>query len=413
MVMSDTLTEMELASVTLSQSPRHPYWLRVTGTVTYDDAPNLPEEYWFEVDSSYADQINLSGDPWLACLLPVAVTLGEPLRICKPVDALLLENAEELMRLWKCWYRHLNVIAIDAKPAESPFVGGNRTAAFFSGGVDSFFTVLRREDTSAYPHLTAVDDLIVVHGFDVAVNDPTACERFGASLDKAARSLRKVLVEVATNMRACRFSEADWGSLAHGAALASVALLLGGRFGRAFIASSNCYDYLPAWGTHPISDPLYSASYLSLAHDAAFADRVEKTTYVAGSEIVREALHVCYHWPDARNCCKCSKCYRTMTALECLGQLESYKTFDQAPFTIEHLSRFLWSDDDIYEFQLNLRLAESQGRQDIARAITTSIRRTQRVRRLLHWIWRLRRFRVLSGLADLLESRLLGGMVLD
>ncbi len=73
------------------------------GEVAYDKRER--EEYWFDFPELYCDSLTLSGNPWLACLLPLAVTHREPLRL--RIDRLLcvwgfdirLENPEEFERL--------------------------------------------------------------------------------------------------------------------------------------------------------------------------------------------------------------------------------------------------------------------------------------------------------------------------
>ena len=105
---------MELVSVRIEESPHAAGRVRLVGDVSYDDRPGT-EAYWFEVDEEYAGALSLSGSPWLACLLPLAVTLGQTLRSASPVDPLLFENAPRLMETWTTWYRkrfpNLRVVA--------------------------------------------------------------------------------------------------------------------------------------------------------------------------------------------------------------------------------------------------------------------------------------------------------------
>lgn len=70
--------------------------------VTYEDAP-AAEAWWFEVDGAYSAEVSGSGNPWLACAVPLAVSLGQPLRIEAPVDPdpAMLAGVRELMRLWE------------------------------------------------------------------------------------------------------------------------------------------------------------------------------------------------------------------------------------------------------------------------------------------------------------------------
>ena len=131
--------------------------------VTYDDQPGEPQTYWFEFPASYRDQISTSGNPWLVALAPLAVTLGEPLRIQSAVDAELFGNVEELMHVWASWYPHLKPVPVYPDEVSEIEPGSTRcTAAFFSGGVDSFFTVLRHDDPAHLQVRRPVDDLLTV-----------------------------------------------------------------------------------------------------------------------------------------------------------------------------------------------------------------------------------------------------------
>ena len=91
---------MDLVSVRTSGAASAGSRARLLGEVVYDDRPGEPEEYWFEVPEQWAGSLSLSGNPWLACLLPLAVTLGEPLRLCVPVDPELRAGVARVMQTW-------------------------------------------------------------------------------------------------------------------------------------------------------------------------------------------------------------------------------------------------------------------------------------------------------------------------
>src|SRR5215469_9891368 len=84
--------------------------VRVTAEVSYDDRPTATENYWFEFPSDVAGSLSDSGNAWLACLVPMAVAIGEPLRLPFPVDPLLLRNVRELMAIWESWYPTLHAV---------------------------------------------------------------------------------------------------------------------------------------------------------------------------------------------------------------------------------------------------------------------------------------------------------------
>jgi len=105
---------MKLVSVRLAEAPGKRR-VRLVGEVTYDDRPRKAEQYWFELPEKYADSLSESGNPWPACLLPLAVTRREPLRLCLPIDPVLSANAARLMKIWTGWYRKLRVVPIEAE----------------------------------------------------------------------------------------------------------------------------------------------------------------------------------------------------------------------------------------------------------------------------------------------------------
>jgi hypothetical protein len=154
---------MELASVRIAKSPYGRGRVRLVGDVIYDDRRAKPEQYWFDVPEAYGDSLSVSGNPWLACLLPLAVTRGEPLRLCRPIDPVLSQNAARLMQIWVGWYPRLRIVPIEAevKPVQAG-TGPSETAAFFSGGVDSFFTVLRDRETRDRAAFPVIDRLLCV-----------------------------------------------------------------------------------------------------------------------------------------------------------------------------------------------------------------------------------------------------------
>lgn len=241
---------MRLKTIDIVKSPVEPNKTRLLGEVVYDNGPVVSEIYWFDVPEDCAEFISNSGNPWLVCLLPLAVTLGESLRISLPVDRLLLENAEKLMRIWKCWYPRLHIIPIEADSIEDQ--GGSRpqkTAAFFSGGVDSFFTVLRHSGENTISGIS-IDDLLTVRGFDIRLDNREAFYNLRAILSKTAADLGKNFVDITANLRQTRWKQTDWTYLSHGAALVTIALILEKRYNSAFIAATGGYmDFLP-WGSH-------------------------------------------------------------------------------------------------------------------------------------------------------------------
>ena len=272
---------MELTAVRIERSPLAPDRVRLAGTVAYDDRAEPPEEYWFDFPDTCADSLSQTGNPWLVALIPLAATLGEPLRLPLPLDPTLRANVRELQEIWTCWFPQVSAVEVCAPVAvpRSPEAPG-RNAAFFSGGVDSFFTVLRRDDPTSPCFGERLDDLLCIWGFDLPL---TSAEAFGRVRDRmraAAEETGRALVDVATNLRTTRWRATDWAHHSHGCALAAIGLCLEPRYRQVLIAAADTYRNLYPWGTHPLTDPLLSTSRTAFRHDGAGFTRLVKTGVV-------------------------------------------------------------------------------------------------------------------------------------
>jgi hypothetical protein len=399
---------MELRGVDVSASPRGSGFVRLRGEVTYDDAAHPAEEYWFDVASSRSDVLTTSGNPWLACLAPVAATLGEPLRIEPSVDEGLLENVRELLRIWTAWYPNLRPVSIEVNTGQTPTRQERRTASFFSGGVDSFFTVLRHANGEGTPRTEPIDDLIFIQGYDIPLENEAAFSATLTALERAAGELDRRLVVTATNLRETRFGGTDWCGLSHGAALAAVGLALEPAYKTLLISSSAGYRDLRFWGSHPLTDPLFSTSATRVVHDGPAFMRAEKTEYISTSDIALQTLRVCWRSASGLNCNGCNNCYRTMLTLEALGLLDRCSTFDSGALDLHRAERIYCPRSyDIRQYGYVRFLAERNGRTDIVRAIDRSLTGSARLKGRIDLLRRMRDRRILWRWAKPLEDRLL------
>jgi len=175
------------------ESPASTGRVRLLARITYEDPEAPAEELWFEVLGDCAPAGPPSGEPWLVALAPLAALLGEPLHITAPVDPRLLGGLRELLHLWRSWDARCQVVPLGCRePRPSAAAEGERArgrGAFFSGGVDSFFTVVRASDPEARGAAAPLDGLVAVHGFDVPLANGEASRRMQASLGDAAGSL--------------------------------------------------------------------------------------------------------------------------------------------------------------------------------------------------------------------------------
>ncbi len=363
--------------------------VRITARIEFDDGESI--EIWFEVPTEFEHQLADTSNPWLLCMLPYAVERGEPLRSDLPADPALIENLKGLMATWHQWYPWLKPVRLEVpRLSSSAEVGSDRTAAFFSGGVDSWFTVLRHVPERESRAIGRVDDLIYVHGFDIPLDRTAEFRKIQLVLEEAARDLDKALILVKTNLRRPKSPWAhDWGWLSHAAGLGAVAMILEKRFGRVLIGSTHPYGRLMPWGSHPMSDVLMSTSRLQVQHDGAMYNRVEKTELVARHPSALKGLHVCWKSGAASNCGVCSKCIRTMATLRLMGVTPRDVHF-QHPFESARLSQLYLADQNDEDFiQEVFEAARERGDTEIEAAAGYALRRSRRVRPWVRFLDRL------------------------
>lgn len=271
----------------------------------------------------------LTADPLLPPLLLLAMRRGEDVRLHGTVSPKLLagaEAAQDVVLGWDADVRRRRTIRTPpqrrARVLAEPREPGPRApgvAAFFTAGVDSFYTALR--------HLDEIDALVYVHGLDVALEKRGLRARVVRGIRRAADELGKPLLEVETDVR--RLSDRIIGWTAYnGAVLASVAHLLAPWFGTVYVPATLTAGRLRPLGSHPDLDPLWSSDEVELVHDGVEAERLDKVRLVAGSEAARRSLRVCWQNDGgAYNCGHCEKCVRTMMTVAAVGDLSRFTTF--------------------------------------------------------------------------------------
>lgn len=285
------------------------------------------EPVWLEVDADAEADVELPMDAIVAAFLIPAMRLGAPLVLDGPLSEKLrshLPYVAEIVRAWWGWSGGLPI-----EPADTPAPSGGllaprlrRSALLFSGGVDSFFSLLRGP--------LAPDALVFVDGFDIPLDDV-------ARRDHAYREVRCVAdaaglrtMRVTTNLRKhSLFASASWEQT-HGGALASIGHALRGEISHLMISSTPSFrEIAPSWGSHLRLDTLWSSEHLGVLYVGATHRRPEKLVAIADEPIVRQHLRVCWeHRRPGVNCGVCEKCLRTQLLLLEHDQLRHFRTFD-------------------------------------------------------------------------------------
>ena len=389
-----------------------PSTIRIEGSI---QSSGDRREVWFTVPADLEPVLSSSGEAWLLLMLPLAAKTGEPVELSLPVDPFFLENVRGLLGTWQSWYPDLKRVELHA-PVARAATGEGRSAQFFSGGVDSWFTLLRHtESTPRFPQVGDVDDLITVWGFDIPIDRTGEFALLRESVEDVARHYGKRALTVATNLREQMGGAwksvwgPRWGPLTHGTALAATALLMKERYARVRIASTHRFWEPFPYGSHPLTDTLFSTSTTAFLHDHALYSRTEKIERIAESDFALSKLKVCYAEGTFRNCSQCVKCHRMLLCFDALGILEKATTFDRSVYERNRNRPFVvWSENDHVRAWEVAELALRRGRPDIAAIIDRSVKRSRRIRLMTEQLKRVS-WRAWSATYRRLVTGMIGG----
>ena len=273
---------------------------------------------WFRTDE---DRICDTADPFIPAALIPAMRRNWQLVVEGEASATLLEGTQRIQETMSGWYPEYHQIPVQVdSTAHSEATGDRPAATFFSGGVDSFYTLQQHRDE--------ISHLIFVHGIDIPLGHKNERLRASDSVRQLAASLGLQLVEVETNLRQFGQTHVSWPNAYFGAALAAVALLLSPRFSRIFVPASVSAAQLEPMGSHPDLDPNWSNETMQLIHDGLHATRFDKVREIGAWQLVHSHLRVCYQLKTtALNCGRCRKCLWTMMLLSASGDLDQLETF--------------------------------------------------------------------------------------
>lgn len=345
--------------------------VRIQVTVTLETlfAP-LPTEFalWYELPAEYASAVSADrGDAFVVALLFLAMRLDEDLRINAPLSARLSHSLTEYQHIFSTWFSGLRPVKIQHEGKADRVRTAPGTGVFFSGGIDSFFSLWshldQQEDNPDY----RITHGLYLDGFDTNGTHSAAYDNSMTAYRSLLGQLDVDLVPIRTNLKTV-VNETTTGWEAYGAFLLSNALLLQGLLRRCYVPSGVEYADT-AEGSHPLTDHLLSTETLEVIHDGAWATRVEKTMALATWPATYDHLYVCFGREDEplQNCCRCEKCIRTMVALDLAGVLDQYSTF---PLPLERRHVRGWQMPYFHHTgifaQRLYRLAQERGRTDVA-----------------------------------------------
>lgn len=275
------------------------------------------QEVWLRSDTTAVPAAEAA---LAVCLMP-AMRHGGNLRIEQPLSPRLLRTAREFEAIQRAWSLQRELgdpplleLAVQAPAREwKPREPTGRVAATFSGGVDSWSTVLHNPD---------ITDLIFLQGFDLVPQFPQHVKlapEVESRLREAAGEMGLGFHVLRTNARELSDPLVSWERY-FSCLLIAAGLFFEPLFDRVLIAGDTEYEVQDARGGNRLTPRLWSTESVEICDDGGRFTRMERTVAVGGHPVVRKSLRVCWKNPGgAYNCGHCTKCLMAWASLVIAG----------------------------------------------------------------------------------------------
>lgn len=300
-----------------------------------DDRPDFRLYYAFKG----IDEEEVSTDPdgfVVACLIK-AMRSNEPLVVTPPINNRLHIMLPRIRDIYHAWWPNLMAkIPIYTEPRDKDPSSGSGGATFFSGGVNSFYT-LQKHLSIASETQTPLTHLISMRGIENRVTTSSSVFSSEEWIRKVASDTGMNAIFGHTNIR--NHVVSHWENYDRGSALASIALCLTPKFRTIFIPSASSYNRLISSGSTPMVDEMFSSDMTYILHDGADVSRPDKVESLLSwsEDITLKYLRVCTNNAGGPyNCGRCKKCVLTSIPLAALGKLQGTSLFRNDP--VPHMS---------------------------------------------------------------------------
>ena len=339
-------------------------------SATIDDGDSR-SDVWFSVPEAAPPPVPPS-EPFVLAALLHAMRHRKDLVVEGPVSATMLANLEGLQEVYAGWFPELFArVSVVAEPSAPLDTVSPVAAACFSGGVDSFHTVMT--------HRQRLDALLYVDGLDMVDPDPAFRRMVHARIVEAADEVGLPLLVATTNVREYATPFAAWAEHFHAMALATVGHAISGGLGELLIPADRSYSTAIPWANHPMTTPLYSSEAVRFTPSGWEGTRADRVMAIASYPPALRHLRVCWRNPEsAYNCGRCEEGVRTKLGLDLAGALDAAVTLDDH-FDPAEYAAFDVDPGNLAHIVSHLAAARRLGRDDIAEVLQSMLDEHRRV----------------------------------
>ena len=205
--------------------------------------------------------------------------------------------------------------------------GDGKTATFFSAGVDAVHTLLAHRDEKP--------DLLLVWGADIAVDNEQGWRIERGKVQEFSDKFHLPMCTIRSNYRQVddesllepiarvKLNDGYWHGIKHSLPLLGMSAPLAWKrkYRKVYIASTHCPEFNPpaTCASNPWVDNAVRFCGTTIEHFGFESNRQAKVDYIVKAHPEELPIHVCWITQSGENCCKCEKCFRTITEFLAAG----------------------------------------------------------------------------------------------
>lgn len=336
----------------------------ISSRLEYAQDRGLPDTLWFSVDEGFSSIAANRSDIFLSSLIRTARAIGEDIEVRGELSPKLLYGMREYLRVHASWSGNPYTPEIHAEnllPAERS--GPGAASCNISGGVDSFYTLW-----SQLPENELLPDLQIRYGiFGIGYSSPTHNDNLRAQyvplLKRRMQSLDVDLIVVDTNANTFSHPSPWW---VMSTSRIAIPQLFPSLCSTHFHPSSDMYLHLKPYGSHPMTNHMFSTEATRILTHGAQLFRSEKLLRIKDWDFIHDLLQVCnYTTPNSINDSRCRKCARTTLALDVFGARSKFTTFQPQSKRQGLARRLVVSENMAGDFTFLAQYAREHGRKEL------------------------------------------------
>lgn len=324
---------------------------RVEGKI--DKFFNQKEDFFVEYKEDIEDvPKGIAVIPFVVNVLPI-IWLTDSRLSLPELDKVFFESIPKFKQGYKDMYKDVEFKgSIDVKDIKDySYTPQNKCATFFSGGVDSYSTLIN--------HLDEKTNLVALWGSDVKFEDVEGWNRVKNNITETANEYGLKPVFIKSSFRRFidegnldkefqnKLKDGWWHGIQHGIGLIGhiAPYAWNHKLSTQYIASSFCdRDKNVTCASYPTIDENVKFGGCKVVHDQFDFNRQDKIEYLISyckNKQQKIKLRVCWKSDGGKNCCNCEKCFRTIVGILIEGENPNNYGFDVNDNILKYMKEYM------------------------------------------------------------------------